>query len=64
MLSSLKKKLIGWGKVQKYKGFLLERFDEEQASGWIIPQDGNNPVGIHFHVIESGSNVDFKAFFS
>ncbi|ABG41721.1 hypothetical protein Patl_3215 [Paraglaciecola sp. T6c] len=63
MLSSLKKKLIGWGKVQKYKGFLLERFDEEQASGWIIPQDGNNPVGIHFHVIESGSNVDFKAFF-
>jgi hypothetical protein len=63
MFSSIKNKLIGRGKVQKFEGFLLERFDEEQASGWIIPQDENNPDGIHFHVIESGCNIDFKSFF-
>lgn len=63
MFSSIKDKLIARGKVKKFKGFLLERFDEEQASGWIIPQDGNNPVSSHFHVIENGCNIDFKPFF-
>ena len=60
MLRRIKQAIVNKFTAQKQTGFIVERLDYNQVSGWIIPLDDENPKEGNFQVIESGQVIDIK----
>ncbi|GAB2706578.1 hypothetical protein GCM10027170_40010 [Aliiglaciecola aliphaticivorans] len=60
MLRRIKQAIVHKCATQKTTGFIVERLDCNQISGWIVPQNDDNPKECNFQVIESGRVIDIK----
>ena len=60
MLRRFKDAIVNKFSTQLKSGFIVERVDSNQVSGWIIPANGDNPKECHFQVIESGQVIELN----
>jgi hypothetical protein len=60
MIRTIKQIILNYRRPLKLSGFVVEKLDNDQVSGWIIPQDGQDPKVKNFHLIEKGLNVGLQ----
>lgn len=60
MLRRIKQTIVNKFTTQIKSGFIVERFDYNQISGWIIPLNNDNPKQCCFQAIESGQLLDIS----